>query len=142
MSDPAYDDGGRRPRGGPAPAVARDTLADWITEDVIQQLYVSRQDLAEAMEAGADDVGGVADQLLEIIGNLHDIATVLRGREAGATRVPSPEERANELRAVDSGPRGSADDGVRDATPGRDGDDEVGPDATAGGGPDADAGAP
>jgi hypothetical protein len=109
MAEPAHDDGDRRPRG-PAPTVARDTLADWITEDVIQQLYASRQDLVQAMDAGAGDVGFVSDQLLDIIGNLHDIATVLRGRDAGATRVASPEDRAHELEGGDDPPESPPED--------------------------------
>ncbi|WP_026910608.1 hypothetical protein [Patulibacter minatonensis] len=110
MADPAHEEPESRPRRGPAPAVARDTLADWITEDVIQQLYASRQDLVQAMDAGGADVGFVSDQLLDIIGNLHDIATVLRGHDAGATRVASPQDRAHELGVGTDAPEDAGDD--------------------------------
>ena len=93
--------GGASPDGGDAdPAVDPERLADLITEDVIQQLYASRQDLAEVTERGDGDVDAVSDQLLSIIGNLRDIATVLRGRDAGATRVP---ERVASGSAADGG---------------------------------------
>lgn len=84
MSDAARD-------GAHATSAAEidpETMADWITEDVIQQLYASRQDLAEVDAAGLEGVEGVSDQLLSIIGSLRTIATALRGHDAGATRMP------------------------------------------------------
>lgn len=94
MSDPARARSGvstdaTAPAGPEAPQIDPETLADRITEDVIQQLYASRQDLAEVKELGIGEVDAVADQLLDIIGHLRDIAVDLRGHEAGATRVPT-----------------------------------------------------
>lgn len=85
MNDPAR----LHARTAPARvAVDAELLADRITEDVIQQLYASRQDLAEAGGRGPEGVDHVADQLLSVIGSLRDIATTLRGHDAGATRMP------------------------------------------------------
>jgi hypothetical protein len=89
MSDAARD--GAHAASAPGAAdVDPEVLADWITEDVIQQLYASRQDLAEVDLVGLEGVEGVSDQLLSIIGSLRTIATVLRGHDAGATRMPDP----------------------------------------------------
>lgn len=89
MSEAARDGADAASARGAAD-VDPEILADWITEDVIQQLYASRQDLAEVDVAGLGGVEGVSDQLLTIIGSLRTIATALRGHDAGATRVPDP----------------------------------------------------
>lgn len=85
MDDAARPDARAVPGGAPTDP---ELLADRITEDVIQQLYASRQDLAEVSGRGLDGVDHVADQLLSIIGSLRDIATTLRGHDAGATTIP------------------------------------------------------
>lgn len=92
MSEPGRARAGAPPDSEP-PAVDPELLADRITEDVIQQLYASRQDLAEVQELGlgeAGDVDAVSEQLLSVIGHLREIATALRGHDAGATRIPPP----------------------------------------------------
>lgn len=92
MSEPGRTRAGAPPDPEP-PAVDPEVLADRITEDVIQQLYASRQDLAEVQELGLGDtadVDAVAEQLLGVIGHLREIALALRGHDAGATRIPLP----------------------------------------------------
>lgn len=68
-----------------------EVFADWITEDVAQRLYASRQDIADVVAglpvAAADGAEEVRDQLLHIIRNLKDLADHLRAR-TGADEVP------------------------------------------------------
>ncbi|MDO9410854.1 hypothetical protein [Patulibacter sp.] len=77
-------------------------FADWITEDVAQRLYASRQDIADAvvgLPAVDVDAEEIRDRLLHVIRNLQDLATRLRARpEAHA----SPEELARCAAAVAS----------------------------------------
>lgn len=100
MNEPVREDVRAAPHGASADP---ELLADRITEDVIQQLYASRQDLAEVSGRGLEGFDHVADQLLTIIGSLRDIATTLRGQEAGATRMPDRPASASVERVRDAG---------------------------------------
>jgi len=87
-----------RPRGQNADetSAAGDDLApaefaDWITEDVVQRLYASRQDIADVVVAvSGPDAGAelVRDRLLHVIGNLRVLATRLRASSGGSTTTP------------------------------------------------------
>jgi hypothetical protein len=72
-------------------------VADWLTEELAQELYAARQDLADAAVAVpgcAEEADALRDVLLTIIRRLHDVALVLREHEAGA---PVPVGRIEEL---------------------------------------------
>lgn len=74
------------------------TVADWLTEDLAQELYAARQDLADAaadLPGCADEAGTLRDVLLTIIRRLHEVAVVLREHGAGTM----PIERIEELTA-------------------------------------------
>jgi hypothetical protein len=93
------------PSGGDARERAEDltALADWMTEEVAQQLYAARQDLADiaheddTKRAEVDDVNA---QLLHVIRSLHEIAGVLREGAADARRARTTEALADEVRAT------------------------------------------
>ncbi|CAB4942235.1 unannotated protein [freshwater metagenome] len=58
-------------------------FADWITEDIAQRLYASRQDIADAvvsLPAAGPGAEEVREHLLLVIRNLHDMADRLRAR--------------------------------------------------------------
>lgn len=68
-------------------------LADWLAEDVSQQLYAIRQDLAEIDPAHPRSIGACTD-LLGLLRRITCISEALRGGPAGATS-PGPGERAD-----------------------------------------------
>lgn len=67
-------------------------LADWLAEDVSQQLYAIRQDLAEIDPAHPRSVRARTD-LLSLLRRITGISEALRGGPAGATS-PGPQEPA------------------------------------------------
>lgn len=78
-------------------------LADWMTEEVAQQLYAARQDFADIAhedDTKRADVDDVNSQLLDVIRSLHEIAGVLRSGAAEARRASTAAHLADEVRAT------------------------------------------
>lgn len=78
-----------------SPTSAFVTVADWLTEELAQELYAARQDLADAaidLPGCADEADGLRDVLLIIIRRLHEVALVLRDHGPGTMPIERIEE--------------------------------------------------
>ncbi|WP_157260948.1 hypothetical protein [Patulibacter minatonensis] len=75
-------------------------VADWLTEELSQELYAARQDLADAahdVPECADEVSVVRATLLVIIHRLHEVATTLRENPAAEMPVEDLEDLAERI---------------------------------------------
>ena len=77
----------------PTPSPSRhDLLADRITEEIVQLLYVVRQDLCELGHPDPDLAAGARCRTSQAIAGLFEIAEELRGCPAGVPRRADHEE--------------------------------------------------
>jgi hypothetical protein len=77
-------------------------VADWLTEELSQELYAARQDLADAaheVPECAEEVAVVRGTLLVIIHRLHEVANTLRQHPAGEMPVANLEDLADRIAA-------------------------------------------
>jgi hypothetical protein len=74
------------------PAARHELLADRLTEEIVQLLYVVRQDLCELTEPDPDLAAGARCRTSQAIAGLFEIAEELRGCPAGVPRRADHED--------------------------------------------------
>jgi hypothetical protein len=74
------------------PSSRHDLLADRLTEEIVQLLYVVRQDLCELGESDPDLAAGARCRTSQAIAGLFEVAEELRGYPAGVPRRADHED--------------------------------------------------